>query len=109
MRALAHEARRRDVETPVLRAAPETNAGQVERAARMVLDTGMRRVGLLGLSCKEGTDDLRESPMVALAERFIGKGIELKIYDRKVRKADMIGAKKAYVEAEAHIPTSGPS
>lgn len=102
VRALAHEARRRDVETPVLRAALETNAGQVERAVRMVLDTGKRRVGLLGLSFKEGTDDLRESPMVTLAERLIGKGIELKIYDRNVREAGMIGANKAYVEA--HIP-----
>jgi len=102
VRALAHEARRRDVETPVLRAALETNQGQVERAVRMILDTGKRRVGLLGLSFKEGTDDLRESPMVALAERLIGKGVDLKIYDRNVRQAGMIGTNKAYVEA--HIP-----
>lgn len=102
VRALTYEGRRHDVETPVLRAALETNAGQVERAARMVLETGKRKVGLLGLSFKEGTDDLRESPMVTLAETLIGKGIELKIYDRNVREAGLIGANRAYIEA--HIP-----
>ncbi|MCG8469396.1 MAG: UDP-glucose/GDP-mannose dehydrogenase family protein [Gemmatimonadetes bacterium] len=102
VRALTYEARRHDIETPILRAALETNAGQVDRAARMILETGARRVGLLGLSFKEGTDDLRESPMVALAETLIGKGIELQIYDRNVREAGLIGANRAYIEA--HIP-----
>ncbi len=102
VRALAYEARRRDLDTPVLRAALETNRKQVERAARMVMDTGMRRVGLLGLSFKEGTDDLRESPMVALAETLIGKGFDLKIYDRNVREAGLIGANRAFIES--HIP-----
>lgn len=102
VRALTYEGRQHDIETPVLRAALETNAGQVERAARMVLDTGKRSVGLLGLSFKEGTDDLRESPMVTLAETLIGKGIDLKIYDRNVREAGLIGANRAYIEA--HIP-----
>lgn len=102
VRALAYEARLHDVETPVLRAALATNAGQVDRAARMVLETGSRSVGLLGLSFKEGTDDLRESPMVALAERLIGKGLDLSIYDRNVREAGLIGANRAYIEE--HIP-----
>lgn len=102
VRALTHEARQHDIETPILRAALETNEGQMERAAQMVLATGKRRVGLLGLSFKEGTDDLRESPMVTLAERLIGKGMELKIYDRNVREAGLIGANLAYIEA--HIP-----
>lgn len=102
VRALTYEGRQRDVEMPVVRAALETNEAQIERAARMVLDTGKRRVGLLGLSFKEGTDDLRESPMVALAERLIGKGIDLRIFDRNVAEAGLIGANLAYIEA--HIP-----
>ncbi|MDX1577170.1 MAG: nucleotide sugar dehydrogenase [Gemmatimonadota bacterium] len=102
VRALAYEARRRDVETPVLRAALQTNEAQIERAAGMVLATGRRSVGLVGLSFKEGTDDLRESPMVALAETLIGKGLELAIYDRNVREAGLMGANRAYIEA--HIP-----
>lgn len=102
VRALTYEARRHDVEMPILRAALETNEGQVDRAARMVLATGKRRVGLLGLSFKEGTDDLRESPMVALAETLIGKGLDLKIYDRNVREAGLIGANREYIET--HIP-----
>jgi len=102
VRALTYEARQRDVETPILRAALETNQGQIERAARLILDTGKRNIGLLGLSFKEGTDDLRESPMVSLAETLIGKGLDLKIYDRNVREAGLIGANRAYIEA--HIP-----
>jgi len=102
VRALTYEARRHDIETPVLRAALETNEGQVARAARLILDTGKRSIGLLGLSFKEGTDDLRESPMVTLAETLIGKGLDLRIYDRNVREAALIGANRMYIEA--HIP-----
>lgn len=102
VRALTYEARKHDIETPILRGALETNEGQVERAARMILDTGKRQIGLLGLSFKEGTDDLRESPMVSLAETLIGKGLDLKIYDRNVREAGLIGANREYIEA--HIP-----
>ena len=102
VRALSHEGRRHDVETPVLRAALATNEGQVKRAVDMILETGSRSVALLGLSFKEGTDDLRESPMVTLAESLIGKGVQLKIFDRNVKEAGMIGANRAYVES--HIP-----
>jgi GDP-mannose 6-dehydrogenase len=100
MRALIYRARQADVETPVLQAALESNRRQIERAADMVLETGHRRIGVLGLSFKEGTDDLRESPMVALVERLIGKGMELVIYDRNVSRGGLLGANREFVERQ---------
>jgi GDP-mannose 6-dehydrogenase len=100
LRAITYHARRADVETPLLAATMESNRQQIERAAQMVLDTGHRRIGLLGLSFKEGTDDLRESPMVALAERLIGKGLQLSIYDRNVSRGGLLGANKEFIERQ---------
>jgi GDP-mannose 6-dehydrogenase len=100
LRALVHQARRVDVETPVLAAVLQSNRQQVERAVDMVLRTGKRRVGLLGLTFKPGTDDLRESPLVTLAETLLGKGMQLAIYDPDVSGARVMGANRAYIERE---------
>jgi GDP-mannose 6-dehydrogenase len=100
LRALNYQAKRLDIDTPVLSAVLGSNEGQIDRAYRMVLATGSRRIGVLGLSFKAGTDDLRESPMVALIERLIGKGLHLAIYDRDVRSANLIGANREYIERE---------
>jgi GDP-mannose 6-dehydrogenase len=100
LRALVHQARRVDVETPVLAAVLQSNRQQVERAVDMVLRTGKRRVGLLGLTFKPGTDDLRESPLVTLAETLLGKGMQLAIYDPDVSGARVMGANRVYIERE---------
>ena len=100
IRALSHRARQLDVATPVLEAALSSNAEQITRAYEMVRATGSRRVGVLGLAFKAGTDDLRESPLVALVERLIGKGIQLAIYDGHVSRANLIGANREYIEHE---------
>ena len=98
LRALVYHGRQLDVETPVLAAVLQSNKQQVERGVAMVLASGARRVGILGMAFKAGTDDLRESPTVALIEQLLGKGIELSIYDSDVRRASVIGANKEYVE-----------
>ncbi len=100
LRAITYRARQLDVATPILGATLESNEEQVTRAYNMVMAAGNRRVGVLGLAFKEGTDDLRESPMVALVERLLGKGIDLAIYDREVSQAKLIGSNKDFIERE---------
>ncbi|MDQ6887057.1 MAG: nucleotide sugar dehydrogenase [Gemmatimonadota bacterium] len=100
LRAVVHRAREAEVETPVLRAALESNQKQIQRAYDLVSATGHRRIGVLGIAFKAGTDDLRESPVVSLLELLIGKGFQLRIYDRDVSRANLIGANREYIERE---------
>lgn len=100
LRAITYQARQLDVETPVLAATLESNRLHIERATEMVLEAGNRRIGVLGLSFKEGTDDLRESPMVSLVETLIGKGMELAIYDRNVAEGGLLGANRDFIERQ---------
>lgn len=100
LRAINYKARQMDVEAPILSAILPSNRQQVERAVEMVLATGKKRVGVLGFSFKAGTDDLRESPMVALIETLIGKGLQLRIYDHDVSLARLFGANKEYIERQ---------
>jgi GDP-mannose 6-dehydrogenase len=100
VRALLYQAREMDVEVPMTRAILESNRAQIDRAVRLVLQRGRPRVSMLGISFKAGTDDLRESPLVALAEALIGKGLAVRIYDSNVSLARLTGANKEYIERE---------
>jgi GDP-mannose 6-dehydrogenase len=98
VRALAYKGRDLDLDLPLLNALLPTNVAQVDRALDLIAATGRRRIAFLGISFKSGTDDLRESPQVALVERLIGKGYDLRIYDRNVHFARLVGANRAYIE-----------
>jgi GDP-mannose 6-dehydrogenase len=100
LRALSHHARQLDVEAPVLEAIMPSNSRQIEKALQMVQRTKRKRIGVLGFSFKAGTDDLRESPMVELIERLIGKGYQVQVYDRNVSLSNLQGANRAYIEKE---------
>lgn len=100
LRALLYQARRLDVQTPVLESILPSNDRQVELAYEMIKNTGKKRVGILGFSFKEGTDDLRESPLVELIEKLIGKGFDVRIYDRNVILANLQGSNQAYIQKE---------
>ena len=97
LRALLYRARTLDLQLPILSAILPSNAQQIERGVRAVIDKGNRKVGILGFSFKAGTDDLRESPVVELAERLIGKGYDLRVFDENVRLASIHGANRDYI------------
>lgn len=98
LRALLHKAKEKDLQLPILESILESNSHQIEIAYKLIAKTRKRRIGLLGLSFKPDTDDLRESPMVELAEKLIGKGYDLSIYDREVSIAKIYGSNKKYIE-----------
>jgi len=100
LRALSYRARELDIDVPVLDAALASNLLQVERAIRMITSVGKKKVGFLGFAFKAGTDDLRESPVVTIIERLIGKGFDVLLYDKEVSVARLVGANKDFIENE---------
>jgi GDP-mannose 6-dehydrogenase len=97
VRALRYRGRSLDLDLPVLNAILPSNQQQLDRAFQMIADAGSRQVGVLGLAFKAGTDDLRESPMVEVVERLIGKGYDVRIYDANVNLAKLVGANRSYI------------
>ncbi|WP_437884144.1 GDP-mannose 6-dehydrogenase [Pseudomonas sp. LRF_L74] len=100
VRALSYRAGSLDVEAPLIGSLMRSNVNQVQNAFDIVAGFDKRKVALLGLSFKAGTDDLRESPLVELAEMLIGKGYDLSIYDSNVEYARVHGANKEYIESK---------
>jgi len=97
-RAILHAGKELDLRLPLIAAILSSNEQVIERAFQKVRATGQRRIGLIGLSFKSNTDDLRESPFVELAERLLGKGYELSIYDPNVVAARLTGTNKEYID-----------
>jgi len=102
LRAITDRARKTDVDLPLLNAALSSNAAHFERGVQLVEATGKRNIGLLGLSFKSATDDLRESPAVGLAERLLGKGYRISIYDEDIHPDRIRGANQAFIDQ--HLP-----
>lgn len=100
LRALTYESRRMDIESPILNAILVSNGEQIARVVNKILEFKGKKIGFLGLSFKGGTDDLRESPIVDVIETLLGKGFDIRIYDKYVSIARLIGANKRYIEKE---------
>ena len=104
VRAITYHARNKDLDLPMINSVMESNTSHIERSVDMILSQPSKRVGILGLSFKSNTDDLRESPMVDVVETLIGKGYDIRIYDRNVHLASLFGANKEYInEKIPHI------
>jgi GDP-mannose 6-dehydrogenase len=105
LRATTYLAKIHDVDIPMLGGIMQSNRNHLELALRKLLSLGKRKIGFVGLSFKTGTDDLRESPLVTLAEQLIGKGMQLAIYDPEVHLASLLGANRSFIQT--HLPHIG--
>jgi GDP-mannose 6-dehydrogenase len=97
LRALNYKARAVDLQLPILSAILPSNEMQINRGTQIIMDKGHRKIGILGFSFKAGTDDLRESPLIEVIERLLGKGYELRIYDKNVNIASLLGANRDFI------------
>lgn len=104
LRAILYAAKDQDIDVPMLGATLESNEQQIQRGVELIQKTGRNKVGVLGLSFKAGTDDIRESPVVSMVETLIGKGYEVRIYDDVVKPEMLHGANRAFYERRlSHI------
>lgn len=102
LRALSYHAKDCDLQLPIITSILPSNNLQIVRGLQMIIDKGNTQVGVLGFSFKAGTDDLRESPVIEVIERLIGKGYDLRIYDKNVNLASLVGANRDFILN--HIP-----
>jgi GDP-mannose 6-dehydrogenase len=102
LRALSYQAKVHDLQLPILTSILPSNELQIARGLQMIMEKGNTRVGVLGFSFKAGTDDLRESPVIEVIERLTGKGYDLRIYDKNVNIASLVGANRDFILN--HIP-----
>jgi GDP-mannose 6-dehydrogenase len=102
LRALSYQAKMHDLQLPILTSVLASNEIQIARGVQLIMQKGHARVGVLGFSFKAGTDDLRESPLIEVIERLIGKGYDLRIYDKNVNLASLVGANRDFILN--HIP-----
>jgi GDP-mannose 6-dehydrogenase len=97
LRALAYQAKTHDLQLPIMSAILPSNEMQVSRGLQLIMEKGNKKIGILGFSFKAGTDDLRESPMIEVIERLLGKGHDLRIYDKNVHIASLVGANRDFI------------
>jgi GDP-mannose 6-dehydrogenase len=102
LRALSYQGKMHDLQLPILTSILPSNEMQISRGLQLIMERGHTRVGILGFSFKAGTDDLRESPIIEVIERLIGKGYDLRIYDKNVNVASLVGANRDFILN--HIP-----
>jgi GDP-mannose 6-dehydrogenase len=98
LRAITHRAKELDLDLPMIESLMPSNAQHIDRGVEAVLRTGKRKIAMLGLSFKAGTDDLRESPQVQLIKRLLGEGCQIKVWDRDVSLARLAGSNRQYIE-----------
>lgn len=97
LRALTYKAKMADLQLPILSSILPSNEMQISRGVQLIIEKGHRKIGILGFSFKAGTDDLRESPIIEVIERLLGKGYELCIYDKNVNIASLVGANRDFI------------
>ena len=102
VRALTYEAKRFDLDSPLLNAILPSNAAQIQNGIKLITAHGKKRVGFLGMAFKPDTDDMRESPLVEVIETLLGKGYAIRIFDRNVSTSRLIGANRKFIDE--HIP-----
>jgi len=98
LRAINYLAKNLDLDLSLLSSLLPSNRNQIQSAIKRIISLGKNKIGIAGFSFKEGTDDLRESPIIEVIETLIGKGYDLKLYDRNVSLARLVGANKEYIE-----------
>jgi GDP-mannose 6-dehydrogenase len=98
LRALTYQAKALDLHVPLLESVLRSNQEHLNRAMEAIVGTGKKKIGMLGLSFKAGTDDLRESPQVELIKRLLGEGYQVRVWDPEVSLGRLVGSNRAYIE-----------